>query len=222
MYRTQFVSFLPLSGILFFLLFLFPAVPARSCTVSIITQDGRSLTVNQEDWGGPWAEWKPEQAALLFVPAANGDLSCVIVSWNGLSIEGGMNEAGLVYDFVAIDDSKKLLPPRGVKTYDGPLGELMLARCSSVDEAWKLLETYEEPLLGYGIMFLTDVAGNGAAILLGQNSWKHCKIPEARSALQLRGGPACGRRSSVGFERDELRTEHSRRDGSAGNRLLLH
>ena len=65
MYRTKFVSFLPLSGILFFLLFLFPAVPARSCTVSIITQDGRSLTVNQEDWGGPWAEWKPEQAALL-------------------------------------------------------------------------------------------------------------------------------------------------------------
>ena len=93
-----------------------------------------------------------------------------------------MNEAGLVYDFVAIDDSKKLLPPRGVKTYDGPLGELMLARCSSVDEAWKLLETYEEPLLGYGIMFLTDAAGNGAAFF-GTQFWKHRKIPEARSAL---------------------------------------
>jgi hypothetical protein len=139
---------------------------ASACTV-FLAEDGPGhiYTINQEDWGGPWATQKPQQAAMLMVPADGKYLARIIFSWNGLSIEGGMNEKGLVYDFVALDDNKPLLPDMGKKKYPGPLGEKVLAECATVAEALMVYQTYEEPILGYGAEIVTDASGAGAIIL---------------------------------------------------------
>jgi hypothetical protein len=142
--------------------------PANACTVFAVRDDaGAVYTVNQEDWGGEWAAWKPAEAALLAVPSSKNQLARVIFSWNGLSIEGGMNEKGLVYDFVALGDPTRLLPYQGRLIYPGPLGEKVLAECATVAEAIGLYQTYEESILGYGAAIISDA--EGAAVIVYWN-----------------------------------------------------
>jgi hypothetical protein len=136
-----------------------------ACTVvAARDKNGELFTINQEDWGGVWAGRKATEAAVLFLPAGKGQLARLLFSWKGLSIEGGMNEKGLVYDFVALGRPSNLLPDQGKLRYPGPLGEKILAECATVAEAKKLYETYEEKILGYGAEIISDAEGSAIIV----------------------------------------------------------
>ncbi len=144
---------------------------ARACTVFAVRDGaGHYCTINQEDWGEYWASLKPAQAAMLSIPAGKNQLARVLFSWDGVTIEGGMNEKGLVWDFVALRGPDNLLPESGKLKYPGPLGEKVLAECATVADAINLYKTHEETILGYGAAIISDASGAAVVVFFDRAS----------------------------------------------------
>ena|GEM_PF-5187050 len=147
----------------FLLIVIFPA-RSLACTVFSVEGHNRVFAGTSEDWGGDWSNQKPEQASMWVLPAEPGKYGRIILGWNNLTIESGMNEAGLMYDFVATDTSDRLPPQPNKSNYDGVVGEKMLESCKTVDEAIILYQEFLEPCLGVGVVFIADAQGDSALI----------------------------------------------------------
>jgi len=100
---------------------------ARGCTIFVLTDGERTLFFNNEDWSNPVSR-------VWFVPAPEGFHSCVYVGFENHGAEGGMNSAGLAFDWVA-GFSETWTPYASMLPVGGRTSERMLESCATVEEA---------------------------------------------------------------------------------------
>lgn len=132
------------------------ACSADACTIFRITIAGRTLMGNNEAWNDPATK-------VWFFPAEPGKHGRVLFGYRNAYAQGGMNDQGLCYDWVAgypnewaRDDSKP-------DTLDN-LGERMLEHASSVDEAIAIFESCNYPGFSSARALIVDRSGDSAIL----------------------------------------------------------
>lgn len=127
----------------------------RACTIFVLVDDDRVLFCNNEDWSNP-------KVRIWFVPAAAGRQGCAYVGFDDGWGQGGVNTAGLAYDWVAGFELK--WERKGQQGVAGNPAERMLESCATVDEAWAFFERHWEPGFSYAKILVADRTGASAVI----------------------------------------------------------
>ena len=135
---------------------------ALACTIFILTDENRALFCNNEDWFTPTTR-------LWFVPAGKGHLGCAYVGFDNGWAQGGVNEAGLAFDWVAGFEEKYEADP-ALKPIRGNPSERMLESCSTIDEAIAFYRTYLEPDFKRSRTMIAD--RTGASVVIGSRNGK--------------------------------------------------
>ena len=130
--------------------------PAHGCTIFVLTDGERTLFFNNEDWSNPVSR-------VWFVPAPEGFYSCVYVGFDNNGAEGGMNSAGLAFDWVA-GFNERWTPYASMQPVGGRTSERMLESCTTVEEAIAFYETYREPQFHRAKILVADKSGASAII----------------------------------------------------------
>ena len=128
-----------------------------SCTIFYFIENGNKYFCNNEDWSDPDTE-------IRFYPAKRGKYAWVYFGFSDDWAQGGVNEKGLCWDWVAgykVDDWKF---DKSKKTFRGNLSEEMVRRCASVEEATEFLLQYNEESFAYARMMIADRHGNSAIL----------------------------------------------------------
>ena len=104
------------------------------CTVIYGTDDFNSIGGNNEDYTNP-------HTRIWFIPAEDGKFGRALVGYAGFVWQGGMNDQGLFFDAMAIEDHYDV--ERGNKElYDGSLPSRALEVCADVDCVLDLFDRY--------------------------------------------------------------------------------
>lgn len=129
---------------------------ASGCAMFTASENGKVLVGTNEDWLEP-------DTSLHFVPASNGRNGYVIYGKNRLWPETGMNDRGLVIDFLRTPylETKN---PENKEILVGNPAAWFLERCSSVEEALALLETHTLGGFEHGQMMIADSKGDAAIV----------------------------------------------------------
>jgi hypothetical protein len=135
---------------------LFGAGSAGACTIFVLVDGPRVLFCNNEDWSNP-------KTRIWFVPGESGRHGCVYVGFDDDWAQGGLNTAGLAFDWVAGFKEKWEPDPKRAEA-QGNSAQRMLETCSTVAEAIAFYEKYHEPSFAYGRMLVADRSGASAVI----------------------------------------------------------
>ncbi|MBX3747036.1 MAG: hypothetical protein KF833_17140 [Verrucomicrobiae bacterium] len=131
-------------------------VPASACTIFMLTDGDQVLFCNNEDWSDP-------QTRIWFIPGEDGRHGCAFVGFGNGWGQGGVNAAGLAFDWVAgFKESWERDPV--LKEVRGNPAQRMLETCATVEEAIRFFETHWEPSFSYARIFLADRTGASAGI----------------------------------------------------------
>ena len=130
--------------------------PVRACTIFVLTDARRALFFNNEDWSNP-------AGRLWFVPAGEGFLGCAYVGFDNGWAQGGVNTAGLAFDWVTGFPAKWLANP-ALKPVRGNPSQRMLETCSTVNEAIAFYWKHWEPDFARSRMLVADRTGASAII----------------------------------------------------------
>ena len=128
------------------------SVPAMACTIfSVVLEDGTVLAGNNEDFS-----YSIDNSMVVTAPGEKGYGR--ICFYNMTYIQGGMNEHGLFYDGASCPPSEvPYHSDRENLGYD--LGDIVLAKCASVEEAEKFFENYNIPDSFYDHLMFADSTG---------------------------------------------------------------
>src|SRR5829696_2902774 len=107
-----------------------------ACTIFILTDEDRALFCNNEDWFN-------RATRLWFVPAGPGHLGCAFVGFDNGWAQGGVNEAGVAFDWVA-GEQQRYEPDSKLQLVRGNPSERMLETCTTIDDAIAFYRTYFE------------------------------------------------------------------------------
>jgi hypothetical protein len=135
---------------------LLAAAPGRPCTIFVLTDGERVLFFNNEDWFN-------RHTRLWFVPAGAGHLGCAYVGFDDGWAQGGVNSAGLAFDWVSGFD-EPYTPAPELKPVRGNPAQRMLETCSTVDEAEQFFRTHLEPDFRRSRILVADRTGASAVI----------------------------------------------------------
>jgi hypothetical protein len=136
--------------------------PAKGCTIFVLTDGERTLFFNNEDWSNPVSR-------VWFVPAPEGFHSCVYVGFENNGAEGGMNSAGLAFDWVA-GFTETWTPDESMQPVGGRTSERMLETCATVEEAISFYQKYREPQFNRAKILVADKSG--ASVIIGARDGK--------------------------------------------------
>lgn len=136
-------------------LFLF-VTASRACTIFVLVDTNRTLFFNNEDWSNTTTR-------VWFIPAGEGYLGGVYVGFEEGWAQGGMNTAGLAYDWVAGVKEKWEPKPR-MKQVRGNASQRMLETCSTVEQAIAFFETHFERGFATAEILVADKSGASAVI----------------------------------------------------------
>jgi hypothetical protein len=130
--------------------------PVLACTGFLATGPDGPLFGNNED------SWNPN-TRMWFVPGEDGRHGAVYFGYDDLSPQGGMNEAGLVFDGFAT--RAKPLRKSSHKPVFGPkvLVELM-AECARVDDVLKFLDRHDLRTMERYMLMFADAAGDSVIV----------------------------------------------------------
>lgn len=128
---------------------------AMACTIfTVELEDGNVLVGNNEDFS-----YSIANSMVVTGPGENGYGR--ICFYNMTYIQGGMNEHGLFYDGASCPPTE--VPySRDKENLDYNMGDLVLAKCKSVDEVEKFFENYNIPSGFYDHLMFTDITGASA------------------------------------------------------------
>ncbi len=142
--------------ILLLTLILLPSETIFSCTMFTLTKHGKTLVGNNEDWRNP-------NTKMWFVLPEEGKYGIVYFGFDDLSSQGGMNDQGLVFDYMATQplEVKNSLHK---ETYKGDLMEKVMRECASVEEALKLIDNYNLQYFRRFQVMIVDRSGDSAII----------------------------------------------------------
>jgi len=142
-----------LAGFLLFGLLSTRTIEACSVLYYVDPQSGKIFVVNNEDY------WYDTEAYIRIIPGSRNKLARLWYGWDNFA-QGGINEAGLFFDG-AVTPQQDL--PGGGNGPKGNLGDEILAKCRTVDEALLLLEKREIALDNAHMMF-GDGSGNAVVV----------------------------------------------------------
>jgi choloylglycine hydrolase len=138
-----------------FVLLLCISSPAMACTIfTTELEDGTILVGNNEDYSYSIGNY-------MVVTAPSEDSYGRICFYNMSYVQGGMNEYGLCYDGASCPPSEVPFD-RNMGQLDYSLGDVVLAKCTSVEEVEEFFENYNIPGSFCDHLLFTDSTGASA------------------------------------------------------------
>jgi tetratricopeptide (TPR) repeat protein len=124
-----------------------------SCSMFKITKDGKTMVGNNEDFSNP-------NSRIWFERASLGKMGVVYLGFDDLEPQGGMNEAGLVFDGFAVDPRPhKQISSTKIAIDLFPFKEVM-SKCKNVDDVYTMLNKYNLSIMDLYTVFYVDKMGN--------------------------------------------------------------
>ena len=154
-YRTEQVM-VKIAAIIFFILCgLICSQEARACSVLyyVDPNTGNIYVANNEDY------WYDVDAYIQIMPGSRNKLARLWYGWDDFA-QGGINEAGLFFDAAVTPEQEA---PEGGHGPKGNLGDDILARCRTVDEALMMLEV-KKIALDNAHMMIGDSSGHAVVV----------------------------------------------------------
>lgn len=181
---------------------------ACSVLYYVDARSGKIYVANNEDY------WYDTEAYIQIHPSSGKKLARLWYGWDDFA-QGGINEAGFFFDGAATPEQEV---PQGGHGPKGNLGDELLARCRTVNEALILLEK-KDIALSNAHMMLGDASGYAVVVewLDGQQSI----IPIRNGRLLMtnflladptRGNHPCQRYEAVQVQLDRLDKSNEARD----------
>jgi hypothetical protein len=133
-----------------------PVQAAFACTIFVLSDTNRTLFFNNEDYSNP-------ATRIWFLPAAKTYYGCAYLGFNDDWAQGGVNQHGLAFDWVA-GASNSYTPAPNLKITLGNPAERMLESCKTVQEAIAFYHHYAEPSFAAGAMLIADKTGASVII----------------------------------------------------------
>jgi hypothetical protein len=130
--------------------------PLCACTIFKATKDGFTLVGNNEDWNDP-------DTKVWFLMPEEGVYGRVYFGFKNGWAQGGMNDQGLFFDWVAGFESDYKEDPKK-KNFKGSLSELILEKAATVEEALAVYSVYNERAFTKARIFLADRTGASAVV----------------------------------------------------------
>ncbi|MBN8247498.1 MAG: hypothetical protein J0L84_08650 [Verrucomicrobia bacterium] len=132
-------------------------IRGNACTIFVLTDADRTLFFNNGDWFNP-------ATRLWFVPAGKDHLGCAYLGFDNGWAQGGLNTAGLAFDWVS-GFEEKYEPGRDLQSVRGNPSERMLESCTTVEEAVAFYRRYREPDFARSRILIAD--RTGASVVIG-------------------------------------------------------
>ncbi len=137
---------------------LHPQVGA-ACTIFNVTIRGQTFVGNNEAWFGRPA------TRIWFLPPVSGKHGRVYVGYADDTLaQGGMNDAGLCFDWVASLGKTGWMPDSARQDYAGSLSMKILEEAATVAEALAIYRQYNEPFFQNAEIMLIDASGASAVV----------------------------------------------------------
>lgn len=142
-------------------LFSFSATP---CTIFIMTDRTHTWFFNNEDYSIP-------TSFLWFRPSGKDHFGCAFVGFDNGVAQGGLNEKGLAFDWVA-GSMENWTADESLARVQGGSSERMLETCSTIGEAIEFYQKFYEPAFVYAKILIADKTG-ASVIIGGHNGELH-------------------------------------------------
>lgn len=137
---------------------------ATPCTIFVLTDRHRTWFFNNEDYLIP-------TTFLWFRPSGSDHLGCAFVGFDNGVAQGGLNEKGLAFDWVA-GPPENWSPDESLERVQGFSSERMLETCSTVPEAVAFYQKFYEPVFSYAKILIADKTG-ASVVIGGHNGELH-------------------------------------------------
>lgn len=126
----------------------------HACTAFCAIGKDEVLVGNNEDYSNP-------KTKLWFVQAKAGSFGRMLVGFDDLVPQGGMNERGLWFDGFAAPPQKV---SSALPSFNGNIVHHALSTCSTVDEVVELFSRYNRSFLSEAILMFADASGDAVSI----------------------------------------------------------
>jgi hypothetical protein len=136
---------------LFVLALICSGQAASACTIFVLADAKQTLFFNNEDYSNP-------ATRIWFLPGTKRYYGCAYLGFNDDWAQGGVNQYGLAFDWVA-GTSSSYVPAPNLKSPQGNPAERMLESCKTVQEAIAFYHQYAEPGFASGAMLIADQTG---------------------------------------------------------------
>jgi hypothetical protein len=131
--------------------------PGVACTIVAISKDNNVLVGNNEDWSDP-------DSKVWFQSPEKDKYGRVYFGFKNGWTQGGMNEKGLFFDWVAAFEQEAPFDLGSKQLASGNLCETILEKASTVEEVIRYYEIYAEPSFARSRIMYVDAAGNSVII----------------------------------------------------------
>jgi hypothetical protein len=129
---------------------------ACACTICVVRAGDRVYFGNNEDWSDP-------DTKLWFLAPEPGHHGRVYLGFKNGWAQGGMNDQGLCFDWIATGPTPWKADP-AKPTYGGNLSEKILEECSTLEEALAVYDRYNEPGFARALTVIADRTGASAVV----------------------------------------------------------
>jgi hypothetical protein len=146
------------------------SLPARACTIFVLTDTNRALFCNNEDWLNP-------KTRIWFVPAGEGYYGAAYVGFNDGWAQGGLNTEGLAFDWVA-GFNEKWEPDTNLPSIRGDSSRRMLESCATVKDAIAFHRSHREAGFWRAKILVAD--RSGASVIIGATNGQLQVEPDDR------------------------------------------
>ncbi len=130
---------------------------ASACTIFVLADARHTLFFNNEDYSNP-------ATRIWFLPATKKYYGCAYLGFNDAWAQGGVNQRGLAFDWVATGTTNDYAPAPELKILPGNPAERMLESCKTVAEAIAFYHRYAEPGFATARMLIADKTGASVII----------------------------------------------------------
>ncbi|HZP60687.1 MAG TPA: hypothetical protein VFB27_10230 [Opitutaceae bacterium] len=142
------------------LILLLVFIPARACTIFVLTDADHAFFCNNEDNANP-------RTIIWFQPGGSGHYGAVYVGTDTGWAQGGMNIEGLAFDWIA-GYSEKWEASAAARVRGNP-SQRMLETCRTVGEAAAFFQSHWEPSFSFARLLVADRSGASAVIRAQDN-----------------------------------------------------
>ncbi|RPJ84029.1 MAG: DUF3471 domain-containing protein, partial [Acidobacteria bacterium] len=139
-----------------------------ACTIFRVTRGTTTLVGNNEDDNNP-------ATRVWFLAAEDGKYGRVFLGFTGGPPQGGMNDQGLFFDWVADNPSDDWKRDPNKLNYAGSVSEKILEEAATVEEALELYEKWNDTAFLKSRTMLVDKSGASAIV-----GWKDGKVMVVR------------------------------------------
>jgi hypothetical protein len=137
---------------------------ATPCTIFVLTDRDHTWFFNNEDYLIP-------TTFLWFRASGKDHLGCAFVGFDNGMAQGGLNEKGLAFDWVA-GPLENWTADESLARVQGSSSERMLETCSTVPEAIAFYQKFYEPAFVYAKILIADKTG-ASVVIGGHNGELH-------------------------------------------------